>query len=571
MPLHLVGIVTLILGAVDPRPRPPVSRTPSEELRAVADSFLALSGPDQPASVWPDLTDATRDDVRKRLDRMSDQLRRLDRSKLTSAEDQLLRDNLAEAIESSRATRVCRFQLWAGTNQFSGWHVIASNWARRQPLGTDSLRRSALATLRGIPDAIAAERRLLEHGLDSGYTAAAPVIAVVVRQLDDLLPDEPSKSPLWAPSERDATPELQSAWRAFLADTVYPAAKAYRTFLERDYIPRARREGSLARQRDGAACYRASLRAQTSVDLPPDSVMRDARRETERLLREATPLLTRLTGQSDAIEGIRRLRAGAGFTFPARDSILPAYRAMTARASTLIGKIVAGFGPESLEVVPYPEFQEKAGLPPSYQRASPDGTRPAQFLVNLSRTERMSVADAVAHEGYPGHHLQRIAETRAPLVHPVMRSFFVGGFVEGWGIYAERLGDEMGLYDDDLSRAGYLVHLIDAALACYLDIGYHTRGWTRQMLVDSMMTLGGRPQQNAEAYADRHAGTPGQIATYYIGYRAIVSVREDAQRRLGAAFDVRELNREVLRDGTITLASLRTKIDRWVRTQGGKA
>ncbi len=118
---------------------------------------------------------------------------------------------------------------------------------------------------------------------------------------------------------------------------------------------------------------------------------------------------------------------------------------MTKRAEARIEMGIAGFAPESLAVVAYPEFQQKAGLPPQYLRANDSGTRPAQFLVNLSRTERMSVANAVAHEGYPGHHLQRIAEARAPVAHPAMRTLSVGGFSEGWGIYSERLADEMGL------------------------------------------------------------------------------------------------------------------------------
>ena len=145
-----------------------------------------------------------------------------------------------------------------------------------------------------------------------------------------------------------------------------------------------------------------------------------------------------------------------------------------------------------------------------------------------------------------------------------MRDLSFGGFTEGWGIYAERLGDEMGLYVTPLDRVGYLVHLLDVAVAAYLDIGYHTRGWSRQQLVDSMVALGGRSPAMAGAYADRHAATPGQLATYYIGFEAIRSYREAAERALGARFRSPEFHYEVLKDGTITLASLGAKVDRWV-------
>lgn len=125
----------------------------------------------------------------------------------------------------------------------------------------------------------------------------------------------------------------------------------------------------------------------------------------------------------------------------------------------------------------------------------------------------------------------------------------------------------MGLYENQLDRAGYLVHSLDVAVAAYLDIGYHTRGLTRKDLADTMVVLGGRPQAMAEAYADRHAATPGQLATYYIGYEAIRSYRERAERTLGARFRSPEFHREVLKDGTVTLASLGAKVDRWVAAQ----
>ena len=501
------------------------------------------------------------------MDRMAGMLRAIDRGTLAQPADQLLYDNLRESVDASIGARLCRTYLWSITNQFSGWHVAASNAARVQPVGTDEARTRALAVFRALPAAITAERGMLQRGLDSGYTAARAVVAAVVRQYDDLLPADPTRSPLFAPATRDSTSAFREAWRALVADTIYPAARAQQAFLRDQYAPRARAEGSLASLPDGANCYAASLRAQTSVQANVDSIMRNARRDVDRITAQLEPLVRELTGEHDVSRGVIQLRSDPRFTFPHRDSVLPAYQAMTARASKLIGKVVAEFGPESVTVAPYPEFQERANLPPQYLRAAVDGSRPAQFLVNLSRTERMPVANAVAHEAYPGHHLQHIAERRGAVVHPVMRTLFVGGFIEGWGIYSERLADEMGLYENQLDRAGYLVHLLDVAVAAYLDIGYHTRGWTRKDLADTMVVLGGRPQAMAEAYADRHAATPGQLATYYIGYEAIRSYRERAERTLGARFRSPEFHREVLKDGTVTLASLGAKVDRWVAAQ----
>ena len=545
----------------------PASGSLCARLRVAADSFLAINQPPSPASVWADLSDSTRLRARTRLDRVAANLRAIDRTRLGDPVDHLLYDNLREASESSIGARVCNTHLWAISNQFSGWHVAASNAARVQAVGTDDARNRALSVFRALPSAIAAERALLQRGLDSGYTASRAVVAAVIRQYDDLLPADPTQSPLYAPANRDSTPAFRTAWRALLADTVYPAARAHQAFLRDQYASHARADGSLSTLPNGRNCYAASLRAQTSVQADVDTIMRNARRELDRITAELAPLVRELTGETNVSRGVIQLRADARFTFPTRDSVLAAYRAMTVHAATLIGKVVAEFHPESIVVMPYPEFQERANLPPQYLRAPEDGSRPAQFLVNLGRTERMSVANAVAHEAYPGHHLQRIAARRGPAVHPAMRNLFFSGFSEGWGIYSERLGDEMGLYVTPLDRVGYLVHLLDVAVAAYLDIAYHTRGWTRKDLADSMVVLGGRPQAMAEAYADRHAATPGQLATYYIGYEAIRSYREQAERALGSRFRSPEFHREVLKDGTITLASLGAKVERWIASQ----
>jgi uncharacterized protein (DUF885 family) len=532
-------------------------------LRIAADSFLALSESQQSEGLWPDLSDETRLSGEARLDRIAVWLRAIDHDRL-SPSDELLYDNLRESVDASVASRVCRTELWAITNQFTGWHVAASNLARVQSVGSDDARSTALTVFRALPAVIAAERAMLERGLDSGYTASRAVTAVVVRQYDDLLPSDPERSPLYAPAVRDSTLAFRAAWRALLADSIYPAARAEQSFLREVYLPHARAEGSLSALPNGVECYAASLRQQTSMRADVDSIMRSARRDVDRITARLAPLVLDLTGERDVARGVIRLRSDPQFTFASRDSVLAAYRAMTTRAATLIGKVVAEFGPEPLVVTPYPDFQERAGLPPQYLRASDDESRPAQFMVNLSRTERMSVADAVAHEAYPGHHLQRIAERRGAVVHPVMRTLFFGGFIEGWGIYSEQLAEEMGLFQTPLDRVGYLVHLLDVAVAAYLDVGYHTRGWSRQNLVDTMIVVGGRPKAMAEAYADRHAATPGQLATYYIGYEAIRSDRERAQRALGGRFQSPAFHREVLKDGTVTLASLGAKVDRWI-------
>lgn len=546
-------------------PRAGLAQAPiAPALREAADSFVALSRPAGPQGPWGDASDAARIAFRARQDRIAASLEGIDRSALASDGERLLLDNLTEVLAGARGSRICRFHLWYSPNPFSGWHISASNWARNVRVADSASRADALAALRRLPAAMESERQLLARGADSGFVSSAQVIAAVRRQFADLTPGEAERSPLFAPALRDSTAAFRAAWESVLRDEVYPAVRRYSAYLEREYGAAARADGSLASQRDGVACYRATLRERTSVDADPLTLLQESRDEIAALHRELAPLVTRLTGTADVADGVRLLKSEARFTFPSRDSVMAAYQAMTALAATRIGRVIAGYAPESVIVVAYPEFQERAGLPPSYQRAPDDRSRPAHFLVNLTRTERMAVANAAAHEAYPGHHLQRIAASQATGIHPAMRTLSVSAFSEGWGIYAEDLGHEMGLYATDLDRAGHLVHRLDVAVAYYLDAGAHVKGWTRAQLIDSMYVLGGRSREQGADYADRHAGTPGQLATYYVGYRTIRAARAGAERRLGTRFSLPEFNREVLRDGTITLASLGAKLERWV-------
>ncbi|HEX6943943.1 MAG TPA: DUF885 family protein, partial [Gemmatimonadaceae bacterium] len=326
-------------------------------LATIADSFVALNRPRGGTRVWADLSDSTRIDTRNRLDRIAAALNGAPHPGDTGAMNQMLRDNLVEVVNSSIASRVCRFHLWSTPNQFGGWHVAASNWARTVRVGDDSSRARALRALLELPDAMHDERGLLQRGLDSGYTSSAPVMTVVAAQYGDLLPDDVTRSPLFAPALRDSSPEFRTAWRAALTDRVYPAAAGHRRWLTGEYVPRARPNGSLSGQPEGVACYRASLRAQSSGAADPESVMTQARLDATRLREQLGPLVTRLTGEADAGRAIRALRADARFTFSSRDSILPEYQRVTAKAASLFPKVVAGYEAEPLDVVPYPEFQ----------------------------------------------------------------------------------------------------------------------------------------------------------------------------------------------------------------------
>lgn len=551
-------------------------RSPGNELttndaavvRAVADEledqFLEAS---RDTAAWTSVTDAQVERTAEQNRRWVAQLERVRPAALIGTSDWALHANLLERSRNQLAQRVCRFELW-NLSTFGGWHLAMAEIARAGRFDTDSGRTRNLSRFRALPAHVEREMTRLRRGAEAGYTAPAPVVRAVIGQLEALVPRDPLTSPLDAPATRAA--ELASEWRAVVRDSVYPAVARFRAFLQNEYLPRARPDGSLSTQRDGAACYRALLRTIAGRDVDPAAVMADARLFLDSLLRELGPSARRFAGTDNTFEAIRLLRSDPRFTIADRDTLLGMYRAAMERARAAMPAFFSHVTQVPVVVEPHGPAQERAGFPAQYSAAPFDGSRPARVFVNLARNDRMNVGLAVAHEGFPGHHQERAMQAELPRPHPVIRRLGNAGYTEGWGLYSEWLADTMGIYAGELERVGYQIHLSDAALGAILDVGYHVYGWSREALVDSMMATGGRSRQLAEAYADRHAATPSQIATYHIGYRDITTARARARDVLGSRFDLREFHTAVLDEGTMPLPALAQKIERWT-TQAGPA
>jgi uncharacterized protein (DUF885 family) len=392
----------------------------------------------------------------------------------------------------------------------------------------------------------------------------------VIEQARGMIPDSMERSPLWSPAARDSTPGFREDFARVLRDAVHPAMRRYLQFLEREYLPRARAESGISALPDGAACYRAIVRGYTSLDIAPEDLIGQARAARREMEAELAPLAQRLTGAADVREARRILKSDPTLAFGSRDV---RFVAASAELDSLRERLPRAFSrvPSTpLVLQAAPAFRERSSPPAWYEPAPLDGSRPGTYWLNLFGAEtapRMDLAPSVTHEGWPGHHLQVGWAAERPVPHPVMRILSTGAFVEGWGMYAERLAYETEMVTDELMRAGLLSHLTDALMGLEIDPGMHVFGWTRAQAVDSMMIVTGRPRAQAESYADRHAATPGQIVTYMVGYLEIVQLREEARAALGERFDLREFHDVVLDDGAVTLPMLRTKVERWIQTR----
>jgi uncharacterized protein (DUF885 family) len=561
-------------------PDAPPSSPQAAEVRRIADTYLAdvvtrfpgaqaRLGPAPAPERWVDNSLAAQADWERAQDAYLAQLRGIDADALYGQPEWLVLGMLRESLEASVAQRVCRYELWQGVDQIFGWHLTLSTQAGVPQVDTEADRARTLARWRDVPRFASVEIENLREGLASGYTAPRPNVERVIQQLRGMT-DSIEGSPFWALTTHTQDEAYARQMAAIVRGDVVPALRRYLAFLETEYLPRARTDVGLWAIPNGAECYRGVVRGYTSLDIAPEELQSAARAARLELEAELLPLARQVTGEAELGAARARLKTDPRFAFASRDAKLAEARAQMDTLRMLMPRAFSRVPATPVIVEAGPAYTEASRPGAWYDSAPMDGSRPATFWLNLGNAERsprMDLATATSHEGWPGHHLQQAWVRERPVAHPVMRLLGTGSYVEGWGMYAERVADEIGAFGDPLMRAGVYSHLADALVALEIDPGVHVFHWTREQAVDSMTTISRRPRAQAEVYADRHAATPGQLISYMTGYLEIMRLREHARRELGAAFDIREFHDVVLDDGAVTLPMLRAKVEHWIASK----
>ena len=491
----------------------------------------------------------------------------IDPSPLTGRPQAVTYGVLREQLEGERASRVCRLELWGVASYVNGWQAQYTDLALIQPVGTDTLRALALARMHALPVFLDNEIANLREGVKLGFSSPKVIVTNVIGQLDRILATPVLQSPFYSPAQRDSTPSFRSAMSRMIETELNPAIRKYRDFLAHEYFPAAREALGVSANPDGVACYRGRVRSFATVDVEADTVFNSGLAQMARVESEMQVISTRTFGGEAPATLLPKLRTDPRFTFRTSQEIIDTSQAVIARGKATMGKWFGRLPKADVVIQPYPEFRQKAGAPGQYQSEPDDKSRPAIFLINPSNPTTRSRADAEnvsMHEAIPGHHLQvAIAKERTDL-HRLSRYTFNSGFGEGWALYAERLGDEMGLYSSDLGRMGMLSSEAFRSARMVIDAGIHTKGWTRQQALDYLLGHTVLSRDIAEGEIDRYISWPGQAPSYMIGRSEIMRLRESARSTLGAKFDIRAFHDRVLEDGTVPLALLRTKIERWV-------
>jgi uncharacterized protein (DUF885 family) len=472
---------------------------------------------------------------------------------------------LRERLEAERDARVCREELWR-VNHMTGWQTQLPGAGNAQPLGTPELRELALSRFGKIPQFLDTEIQNLREGVRLGYLASKLTVELTIKQIDGLLSTPPEESPLFAPARRDKTPEFAGQWRTLIVEQVIPAIERYRSFLRDEYLRAARDSIAVSANPNGATCYRAMVRAFTTLDISPDEFFTQQMARLE----EAEASMRRRAGRSysgrDVREVLKELYSQPAYRFQSREEAIAAAQAALKRAESHLPALFARLPPTGIVVQPVPAFLE-ATAPPSYQAAPRDGSRPAVFRLNVRQAmgpgARLWLEPLAFHEGAPGHHLEASLGREAGL-HPAVRFRPQPVFGEGWAAYAEQLAFEQGMYSSDAAGLVAVGRVSERFSGNVGEIGVHVKGWSRQQAIDFRIKYSVMEPEFQAEQVDRRIAWLAQGHAYAVGASEILSLREEAKKALGPKFDLKEFHSRVLEDGPITVPMLRDKIRRWI-------
>jgi uncharacterized protein (DUF885 family) len=520
---------------------------------------------------WSDMSMETRtrrhEQVRTRLTA----LRALNPAAL-SRTDRFDYDLLVDRLQERLDFAAFPSELLALTNRFSSPAFLIPLTLNRMPAETVADYEKILDLLRGIPALLAQQTALLQRGVQEGIVMPDIAVRAVPSQLDTLTAAELSRSPLLAAFRRfpNSIPPAQQDRLAKEANgivdaQVLPALRLFRTYVADQYLPRTTKNIARSALPNGKAWYAAEVRRETTTTMTPEEIHALGLAEVKRIRGEMAVIATKTGFQGSFAAFVEFLRTDPRFYYTRAEDLMMAYRDLCKRIDPELPRL---FG--RLPRTPYGVHEIPAASAPSattafYER--PGGTRPGWFSVNTYKLEtrpKYEMEALALHEAVPGHHLQLSLQGEMGEVPKFRARSRVSAFSEGWGLYAESLGEELGFYRDPYSKFGQLSMEMWRACRLVVDTGMHSLGWPRQRAIAFMKENTGLSEHNIVAEIDRYIDTPAQALSYKIGELKFKELRKLAETELGQRFDIRAFHDTVLANGSIPLVVLEAEVRRWI-------
>jgi uncharacterized protein (DUF885 family) len=467
-------------------------------------------------------------------------------------------------------------------NHFSGFQTFYPTFASGQgaaPFRNVKDYENNLKRHREFVQAIDRVIGRFRQGLESGVAETRLTIGNVIEQLDGQLAQAPAESPYYRPvlNFPDDVPEtererLRGAYLAAVRDEIYPAYRRLRDFLQQDYLPHAREGVGLVHMQGGPVLYAHMIRATTTLPIDADEIHQLGLNEVARITAGMEEVKREVGFEGSLQEFFAFIRTDPQFKPDSREWLRDRYYAIGHEVDERIGEQFSTLPRSPLEIRPVEPFRERTAAGGSYQSGTPDGSRPGVFYYNAyNLDERLTpgMETLYLHEGAPGHHFQISLAQENEALPNFMRFGGNTAFSEGWALYAETLGPELGMFTDPYQRFGHLNDEMLRAMRLVVDTGIHAKGWSRDQAIQYMLDNSGMTNTEATAEVERYIAIPSQALAYKIGSLTIQRLRARAEAELGDRFDVREFHDQVLNTGALPLAVLARKIEEWIAARRG--
>ena len=490
-----------------------------------------------------------------------------------SDQDQLSHDLLIRVLEQ----RIADFNLKEyemPINQQYGVHTALADLPLALPFDSVKHYQDYIARLHQIPRVLNQTKEVLRAGIKDELMPVKFLIEKLPGQCDGIVENDPFLLPtkkfpadISAADQKRLTEEMTNA----VNKDVIPAYKAFAVFLRTEYAPHGRTTLSVTSLPDGQKRYENDIYARTTTRMTPDEIHQIGLREIDRIEAEMTGIAKKESFR-DLASFRASLKTNPKYIPTSADQILNDFRHYIAQMEPKLPQLFGLLPKSPVTVEAIPPFQAAAAT--HYVTGTPDGKRPGRVVVATSDFGKRSLIDdeAVAyHEGVPGHHMQLSIQQRLEGL-PKFRLHPQGfnAYSEGWGLYAEQLGKEVGFYQDPVSDYGRLSSELFRAVRLVVDTGIHAKGWTRDQVVEFFRKSGAVDEPTIQSETDRYIAWPAQALSYKLGQLKFRELRERAKKELGPKFDLRSFHDEMLNGGTLPLDLLEARTEKWIAEQKGK-
>jgi prolyl oligopeptidase len=537
-------------------------------------TFASSLGDERYNDRW---TDLSLDAIRERQQQLRAFLRRayaIDRGKLADDEQldyELFRRELQDSVDEFQ------FNGHLMPLHHRGGVQNLDNTTNSISLATVGDYEDWLARMGQVGTVVDQTIDLAEAGRKAGIMPPKVLMQRIPDQIAAQLVDDPEDSPFYkvfaelpdAFSDADRR-RLRAAARETIEETILPAYEALDRYFNETYLPASRDSIGLSALPNGSAWYELRARSYTTTRMSPDEIHRLGLDEVKRIRDEMQAIIDSLDFEGDFADFLEFLRTDPQFYFDNPDDLLTAYRATAKRIDPELVKLFGTLPRMPYGVKPIPDSIAPDTTTAYYSRPAPDGSRAGTYWVNLYKPEvrpKYEIEVLTVHEAMPGHHLQIALQQELGDMPNFRRFMGFTAFVEGWGLYSESLGEDLGLYRDPYSKFGALTYEMWRAVRLVVDTGIHYKGWTRQQAIEFFKDNAAKTELDIINEIDRYIGNPGQALAYKVGQLRILALRRDAEVALGDRFDIRAFHDHLLGAGALPLDLLEQRMGTWVSEQ----